>query len=320
MAAVEPWTPTDPLGEALHQLRMRATFYCRTEATAPWALEMPEVADSISVHVVVDGTCWLDVPHADQLELRAGDVALVPHGRGHLMRSEPGVGPAGRVDHLPQQYLGEHYSVLTYGGGGAATRLVCGVLVFDDPGARALMRVLPPILTASAAAGLQPTLIHETIRLMANELQDLRPGGEAVTTRLADILVIQAIRTWLDRDPAARRGWLGALRDDRIGLALAAVHRDPGGPWSVQRLAREATMSRSAFASRFHELVGEPAMSYVTRWRMQVAHGRLAAGDATVSEVARAVGYRSEAAFSRAFARVTGQTPGAARRARPQPV
>jgi AraC-like DNA-binding protein len=135
-----------------------------------------------------------------------------------------------------------------------------------------------------------------------------------VITRLADIVVIQALRAWIEADPGARSGWLGALRDPLIGRAIALVHADPARPWTVEGLARELAMSRSAFAARFTELVGEPAMQYVTTWRMHVALTELQGG-ATVGGLADRLGYRSEAAFARAFKRVIGTPPGAVRRA-----
>ena len=149
---------------------------------------------------------------------------------------------------------------------------------------------------------------------MAAEAREPRLGGEAVITRLADILVIQALRTWLETDPGARTGWLGALRDEQIGTAIALIHADPARDWTVESLARELAMSRSAFAARFTALVGEPAIAYVTRWRMQVAVAALRDERATVGELAGRLGYRSEAAFARAFKRETGMPPGAVRR------
>jgi AraC-like DNA-binding protein len=138
-----------------------------------------------------------------------------------------------------------------------------------------------------------------------------------VITRLGDVLVIQAIRSWIETAPAARTGWLGALHDEQIGRALTLIHRDPARPWTVASLARELALSRSAFAARFTELVDEPAMRYVTRWRMQIAQSALESEGATVAELADRLGYRSEAAFARAFKRVTGTPPGAARRRGP---
>jgi AraC-like DNA-binding protein len=153
--------------------------------------------------------------------------------------------------------------------------------------------------------------MQSTLRLIATEAASLRPGGEAVLTRLSDILVIQALRGWIEHDPAAQHGWLGALRDPQIGRAISLIHRAPARGWTVASLASEVAMSRSAFAARFTELVGEPAMRYVTRRRMQVARAWLAEDGATVAEVAGRLGYRSEAAFSRAFKRMDGASPGA---------
>ncbi len=143
---------------------------------------------------------------------------------------------------------------------------------------------------------------------MAEETREARPGGEAVISRLCDIVVIQAIRSWIERDPAAQTGWLGALRDPQIGTAMARIHAEPSRDWSVAALADEVAMSRSAFAARFTQLVGESAMRYVTRWRMHVALDLLQRGR-TVATTAHEVGYDSEAAFSRAFKRVMGTSP-----------
>lgn len=156
--------------------------------------------------------------------------------------------------------------------------------------------------------------MQSTLRLMAAEAKELRPGGETVITRLADILVIQAIRSWIQEDPAAQSGWLGALQDNQIGRVIALIHRDPGRPWTVASLATEVAMSRSAFAARFTELVGEPAMHYVARWRMRVALVWLKEDSAALGELASRLGYQSEAAFSRAFKRFIGISPGAVRR------
>ena len=156
--------------------------------------------------------------------------------------------------------------------------------------------------------------MQSTLRLMASEARELRPGGEAVITRLADILVVQAIRSWLETDPAAQRGWLGALQDRQLGRAIALIHREPARPWTVASLARELAMSRSAFAARFTDVVGEPVMHYVARWRMELALTSLRDDNATVGELAGTLGYRSEAAFARAFKRIIGVPPGAVRR------
>ena len=163
---------------------------------------------------------------------------------------------------------------------------------------------------AQAQTASTPKPIIEELRQQERE-RALRPGGEAVITRLSDILVIQAIRAWIAREPEGQTGWLGALQDPRIGQAMSLVHRDPAQPWSVASLARATAMSRSAFAARFTELVGEPVMRYVTRWRMQVALDWLQHDDVPVAELAARLGYESDAAFSRAFKRTIGISPGA---------
>lgn len=312
-AVVEiPGAHVDPVGEALHRLRVTGLFYCRTEAAGRWAADMPAFGSCVSFHVVVSGECRVEVDGAPPALLGPGDLALVPHGRGHLLASGPGVPSLGRVDLLPQEHVTENYSVLRVEGEGPRVDLVCGVMTVDGPAARPLLDLLPPVVHVPAAPSGASPRIAETLRLMAEEVAQPRPGGEAVTTRLADILVIQAIRSWLDSQDDAD-GWLGALRDPLVGAAVAAVHRDPARPWSVASLAREAAMSRSAFAARFSEVVGIPAMRYVQAWRMHVAADRLAGGD-SLAQVARATGYESEAAFSRAFKRTTGATPSSVRR------
>jgi AraC-like DNA-binding protein len=311
----QPWTSVDPLGEALHVLRMSGTFYSRCEFTAPWGLALPPMPGSLMFHVVTAGRCWLEVAGAEPRPLQSGDLALVPHAAGHTLASQPGVAGA-RLFDLPREDISERYEVIRQGGGGALTSLVCGTVRFDHPAAHHLVDVLPTMIAVDAWSSPETEWIASTLRFMAAEAKALRPGGETVITRLADILVIQAIRAWIERDPAAQTGWLGALRDRQIGRALTLIHRDPARPWTVASLADEAAMSRSAFAARFAALVGESPMRYLARWRMRVAQTWLSEDDATLGELATRLGYRSEAAFSRAFKRLVGVSPGALRRSR----
>jgi AraC-like DNA-binding protein len=317
MATLDPWAPSDPLAEALHFLRMNGAFYCRSELTAPWGMTMMPMPGYIWFHVVTTGRVWLEAGDDEGRLLQPGDLGLVPHGEGHVLRSEPGV-PAPGVLELDREEISERYEILRHGGGGAPTTLICGAVRFDHPAARNLVEILPSIMHLEAASAPQLDWMQSTLRLMAVEAHELRPGSEAVITRLGDILVIQAIRSWLETDPAAKTGWLGALQDKQIGRAIALIHRDPARNWTVASLADELAMSRSAFAARFTELVDEPAMQYVTRWRMQVAVSALRNDGATVGELASRLGYRSEAAFARAFKRVIGIPPGAVKRSSPE--
>lgn len=306
-------TSVASLGEALHVLRMRGSFYSRCELTAPWGLELPAIPGTLMFHVVTAGRCWLEVAGDTPRLLQLGDLGLVPHGAGHRLVSEPGV-PGAELMELPREEVSDRYEVIRTGGGGVPTSLVCGTVSFDHPAAQHLVSLLPRVISVEAWSSPEKEWIASTLRFMAAEAKEPRPGGETVITRLADILVIQAIRAWIEQDPAAQTGWLGALRDPRIGRAIALIHRDPEQIWTVASLADEVAMSRSAFAARFAELVGESPMHYVTRWRMHVAVTALREDDATVGELAPRFGYRSEAAFSRAFKRFMGVSPGAARR------
>jgi AraC-like DNA-binding protein len=315
MTGFDPWAPTDPVGEALHLLRMNGAFYCRIEMTAPWGMTMPAMPNHLWFHVVTAGTCWLGTGGGPPRVMGPGELVLVPHGQGHALLSEPGV-PTPSVLDLPREMVSDRYEMVRYGGGGAPTQAICGAIRFDQPSARHLIGVLPETVHIEATGSSPDSWMPSLLRLMANEARELRPGGEEVITRLSDILVIQAIRTWLEADPAARTGWLGALHDPQLGRALALIHRQPERAWTVADLANELAMSRSAFSARFTKVVGEPVMRYVTRWRMQVALRSFEDGQTTTAELARKLGYRSEAAFARAFKRVLGVSPGAAKKRR----
>jgi len=309
----DPFPPSDPLGEALHFLRVNGAYYCRSELTAPWGLTIPPTPGYLWFHVVTSGRLWLETGENDHDWIQLGDLALVPHGDGHVLRSESGA-PAPGILELEREALSDRYEILRHGEGGAPTGLICGAVRFAHPAAGDLVEFLPRTVRIEASTSPRLEWMQSVLRLMASEAAELRPGGEAVITRLGDILVIQAIRAWIESDPAAQKGWLGALRDPHIGRAISHIHRDPAREWTVASLAHELAMSRSAFAARFTELVGEPVMSYVTRWRMHVAVAALQEEGATVGQLADRLGYRSEAAFSRAFKRVIGISPGAVRR------
>jgi AraC-like DNA-binding protein len=264
-------------------------------------------------HVVLSGECRVQADGAEDRRLRPGELALVPHGDGHRLASAPGAAGA-KLFELPRERVSDRYEILRQGGGGALTHLVCGAVRFDHPAAQRLVRLLPASIIVEAWGSPHADWIRSTLQLMAAEARELRPGGETVVTRLADVLVIQAIRSWIAADPAAKSGWFGALQDRQIGRALTLIHRDPARAWTLEDLAEQVSMSRSAFSARFHELVGEPAMHYLARWRMNTALTWLREDDAPLAALAGRLGYQSEAAFSRAFKRFVGVSPGAVRR------
>ena len=242
------WAPADPLGEALHALRMSGTFYCRSELPAPWGIDLPAMPDCLMFHVVTSGTCWVDLGTDERHCLRTGDFALLPRGEGHLLKSTPEAGTVDLFD-LPRELLSPRYEVLRTGGGGEETTLICGAVRFDDPAALRVIQLLPKIIVIRATSPDNQWLL-DSVRMMMREAREMKPGGDTIITRVSDILVVQAIRSWLERDPSAKTGWLGALQDPHVGHAIALVHRYPTHPWSVQSLAERVGLSRSAFAAR----------------------------------------------------------------------
>ncbi len=304
--------PADPLADPLRLLKLTGVLYCRAELTAPWGLDLPGIADCMAIHIVNSGKAYLDIAGQPTLEVAQWGLVVVPHGTPHQLRSAPGT-PATLLTDVPVHLVTDRYERMHFGGGGAPTSVsYCGVR-FDRLGARRLLQVLPLVIRIDALQGAGGWL-GDTVRFIAREADAMRPGSEAIITRLADIVVVQAIRTWLEAEDADH-GWLSALRDRQIGRALVAIHRHPSRDWTVSMLAREVGMSRSALAARFRELVGEPVKQYITEWRMQLARQELLEARRSLLEIAENHGYQSEAAFSRAFKRVFGMSPGQAREA-----
>lgn len=299
----------DPLGETLHQLRLTGTLYCRAELTAPWGIEVPPLEGVMTFQVVTSGRCWLEVEGSEPYLLQRGSLTLIPHGTPHRVRSDLEARSTPLFE-IPVEKVSDRYEFLRYGGGGDFTQVMYGVMRFDHVAAQRLIELLPRVLHIDTWDEEIDVWLQSTLRLISREASALRPGGETVITRLADILVIQTIRAWLDSSPEAHKGWLAALRDEQIGGALTLIHRAPEKKWSVASLARAVGMSRSAFSARFTSLVGESAMRYLTIWRLQLAHAQLRETTEPLSIIADRFGYQSEAAFSRAFKRMFGLSPG----------
>lgn len=305
--------PEEPLGETLHLLRLTGSLYCRAELSAPWGISVPELPGSMTFQVVLAGRCWLEVDGEAPRELGAGSLTMIPRGTPHRVRSGRRVATQPLFE-LPVRRISERYETLQLGGGGEVTQVMYVVGRFDHAAAQRLIELLPRVVQIDTWADDERNWLHSTLRFVTREASALRPGGETVITRLADVLVIQGIRAWLDSAPEARSGWLGALRDPQIGRALAAIHRAPEQHWSVDSLAGAAAMSRSTFSARFRELVGDAPIQYLTWWRLRLGRARLQETSEPLSTISREVGYESEPAFCRAFKRLYGVSPGSLRR------
>ena len=310
METVTPVFPSanDPMGEVLHQLRLDGSLYCRSELQGDWSLEMPVLAGKMMFHIITAGQCWLLVGNQEPKLLLQGSLALIPHGLGHVISSDPELPSVALVD-AGVQKISERYEVLEIAGEGEKTELTCGVMSFDQFAGKQLIQALPPLLYLNQLDETYDQWLSGTLAFIANEARQLKPGGETIITHLADILVIQVIRHWMAHSPQANQGWIGALRDKHIGLALRAIHYEPDKNWTVDSLAQTCGMSRSGFAAQFKQLVGNSVKNYLTEWRMNIAYQRLKQQSEPLITLAEDLGYNSEAAFSRAFKRVMGLSP-----------
>lgn len=304
---------SDPLGETLHLLRLTGTLYCRAELTSPWGIDLPPLEDCMMLHVVTAGRGWLEFDGKEGQPLPQGSLALIPHGVGHTLKSDPSASAAPLFE-IPVERISDRYEIMRHGGGGDFTQTLCVVVRFDHVAAEHLLAMLPRVIHLDSWQEDQSGWLQSTLGFIAREAKSLKPGGEVVLTRLADVLVIQMIRSWIDSEAPRDRGWLAALRDEKIGRALHAIHRKPENGWTVASLANEACMSRSAFSARFSELLGLPVMRYLTQWRMRLAKIALREKSNPLSVLARRLGYESETAFCRAFKREFGFPPGKVRK------
>jgi AraC-like DNA-binding protein len=318
--------PADPLSDVLRAVKLTGAVFFDVEAFAPWAgatppgpaiaaKMLPGVQHLISYHVVAEGECWatlLDGPPATRLG--AGDVVVFPHGDAHVLASEPGARATPDVAFYASVSR-RPLPVRLGGDGPRGARLVCGYLGCDTRPFNPLVAGLPRLLHVPSA-GAEADWVGQIARAALAESRRPRPGGESVLARLSELMFVEALRRHIDALPEERTGWLAGLRDEFVGHALAVLHERVDHPWTLEELAAEVALSRSALTERFTRLVGEPPIQYLTRWRMQVAAGLLEEG-AKVAAVAREVGYGSEAAFSRAFKKMVGTPPGNWREARP---
>lgn len=308
------WGDTnDALSSVLLDLRLSGTFFCNSEFAEPWALEIEE-RDFASFHFVATGECWLQpVPkgqRADAIDLHPGDLVLLPRSPRQVFSSDKRK-KGTPIDDLPTSRLGDTASALRLGKSEARWLVVCGGVRFEGFAATTLANLLPEIVVLRQNDA--SPIVANALEAMRQESLAARPGSATLMTRLADVVMIHAIRGWMEQADL-ESGWLAALRDPQIGRAMAEVHQRPDEAWSVDAMAAIANLSRSRFSQRFTELLGEAPMQYVTKVRMQRAHELLRAERVSIAELADRFGYESEPSFARAFKRHMGQPPGAVRR------
>lgn len=302
----------DPLTDVLSTLRMKGTLYFRTDLRGRWGLDVPEHTQAVRFHVVVDGFCYVKVPHTgDTVRMQRGDLVLIPHGARHLLLQSPEA-QAVHIQSVLEETAYDGSNDLRYGNGDEQTILVCGHFAFDDEALHPILHQLPSILPIRAREGHDFVWLDSATRSLGQETSQKTPGWEAVVNRVSEILFIQALRTQFGRSDAPPV--VAAFADPRMNNALSAIHEDPSRGWSLEGLARRAGMSRTSFAIKFKELLGIAPMAYVSRWRLQYSRRLLLDTDHIVASIAEDCGYASEASFSRAFQRLYGKPPATYRR------
>jgi AraC-like DNA-binding protein len=319
----------DALSEALRALRVTSALFFNGEFAAPWRfatpahdklvpLLSPESEHLVLFHLVTEGQATARTAGQEDVSLAAGDIVVFPHGDAHELWNgqTTELFPGTRL--LPKLSKGE-IAAEKWGGTGPVTRIICGYLGCERDAERLFLNGLPSIFRINVRGSQAGSWIESAIRHSASEIESQRPGRPAVLSKLAESLLMETLCRYMDELPPERTGWLAGARDPKVGQALALLHREPARPWTLAGLAEASGTSRSVLADRFGQLMGESPLAYLARWRLQLGARKLLTTDTKVLRVAYDVGYESEAAFSRAFARVFGVPPARYRRERNAP-
>jgi AraC-like DNA-binding protein len=308
----------DALSDLLRIVKLTAGVFLEAEFSAPWSIKsqagpedcrfvLAEPARVIAFHYVISGNLLLQIDRHPPVEVCEGSIVLLPRNDLHTLASQPGlkaVDSEGLIQMDPEGGLPR----IQYGGGGEKTRIVCG-FVGSESDCNPLIDALPSTLVLDLCGKAAGEWISSSFRYAARELAAARAGSATVLAKLSELMFVEAVRYYLEALPVDERGWLAGLRDPAVGRALALLHTELARPWTAEELAHQVYLSRSAFADRFTALIGAPPITYLTRWRMQVAAQRLRESRRSVAQISADVGYESEIAFARAFKRQFSMSP-----------
>lgn len=315
-AEAAPLSRADPVSELLMGMRLSGASYERMRLAPPFGVSFP-AEDEARFHFASGGRALLRVAGAPDLVLGCGDAILLPRGDAHTLVSAPGV-PVRPVASLPSEPLCGDVRAIEAGCAGATAPgedalIFTGRMRFELDTMHPLVALMPRVMSVGALLERQPE-IRPLLDAMEREMAADRAGAAGILARLADVVAATIVRGWVECGCGDATGWLGALRDRRLGAVLAALHREPGREWTVPEMAALMGSSRSVFAERFAAATGTTPQRYLAALRMRLAEQWLARDRLTVEAVAARLGYGSQAAFSRAYKRVTGHAPGSARR------
>lgn len=305
----------DVLDDILATLDLKGALYFRTDCTAPWAVEVPELASAARFHLVVQGRLHVAFPSGQAVDLGPGDLVLIPRGRSHVLADAAGRSAPPLESVLERAgYDGRGVLVLGEGDSEASTQTICGHFTFREGSDHPLLRALPDHFVITNGMRARDSWLDELLRLVTRRMFDETIGLPAAVTRLSEVVFIEILRVGIGRLGELRQ-ILDAFRDAQVGRALELIHAAPAKPWTVESLAAAVGMSRSRFAERFAQAMGVGPMAYLADWRLQKALALLDERTSSIQRVAADTGYRSAAAFSRAFAGKFGVPPSDYRRA-----
>jgi AraC-like DNA-binding protein len=300
----------DALSTVLEATRLRSVVYSKFPLAAPWGLDVVKDENS-QFWRLVSGSCTIGSPDGSIIELAEGDLVFVPHGSAHWIADKS---TSLRMP-SPEFVKARRAGTPVFNSGGDVTTLIAGHFEFDYLPLHPFLKDLPPIIHIRKYVTENQLLLKQVTQLMLEELNNEKPGSRVMLKNLSEIMFINIIRAYLDLEQSGPNcGFLSALNDPRISKALKLMQDSPQNDWTLESIASEIGMSRSAFFNRFKKLVHETPLSYLTNWRIRQAQKLLTTDNSNISEIAAKVGYQSEAAFNRIFKSKTGQTPAVYRR------
>ena len=308
---------SDLINELLRGMRLRGVEYRRIQAGPSFGLGFAEKPGHAWFHFMAVGNAVLQMEDGATYALSAGNAVFISHGAAHQLFSHPGVSIQD-IDRLEGDPLGDAVSAVETGTDGSptpSTLLFSGCMEFELGSIHGLGRLMPGLMLIDAGGQRYPGLVP-ILTTMEREVSAARIGFAGILARLADVVAAMVVRGWVERACGNASGLVAALRDPRLAGALLALHQHPGRDWTVAQLAEHCNTSRSVFAERFQVTIGMTPLRYVTELRMRLASQWLTLERLPIEEVAQRLGYTSQAAFSRAFKRITGKTPGLSRKAR----
>lgn len=310
---------SDALSEVLRAVHLTGAIFLRAELNEPWGFQAPSAGSAspllapgtehlVPFHLVTEGEATVRLAGCEPVHLEPGEIVVLPRGDAHVLANGAPPELVDTSDLLPAILEGSLLS--EHGGGdGPVTRFICGYIGCDRQAAKLFLSGLPPVFKVRVRSDSAATWIESAIRHLVSESEASRPGSRALLTKLAEALFIETLRRHMAELRPEDTGWLAAARDPAVRRALASMHREPTRAWTVAQLARHAGMSRTVFARRFSDVLGQTPLAYLSSWRLWLAATRLRSSDAPVLQIALAVGYESEAAFNRAFKREFGLPP-----------